>query len=84
MPGAFDSNERWNQIEVSGGELYEWDPSSTYIQEPPFLVDLTREPSADRADSAARVSWHCWAIPSRPITFRPPARSPKIVRPVAT
>ncbi len=53
--GAFDSNERWNQIDVSGGELYEWDSSSTYIQEPPFLIDLSREPSAITPIRGARV-----------------------------
>jgi len=37
-------NPKWNAIETSEGELYEWDPSSTYIQEPPFLVDLPPEP----------------------------------------
>jgi aconitate hydratase len=36
-------NPKWNEIEVTGGELYEWDPDSTYIQEPPFLVDLQPE-----------------------------------------
>jgi aconitate hydratase len=40
---VFDGNETWNNIPVTGGELYEWDPSSTYIQEPPFFVDLTSE-----------------------------------------
>ncbi len=38
---AFDSNETWNQIPVAGGDLYQWDEASTYIQEPPFLLDLT-------------------------------------------
>ena len=31
------------QIPVSGGELYAWNEDSTYIQEPPFFVDLTPE-----------------------------------------
>ena len=61
-PTPSTSNERWNEIEVSGGELYEWDAESTYIQEPPFLVDLTRRAGADRADSRARACWRCWAI----------------------
>jgi aconitate hydratase A / 2-methylisocitrate dehydratase len=39
-------NPKWNAIRTSEGELYEWDQSSTYIQEPPFLVDLTPEPGA--------------------------------------
>ncbi len=42
--GVWDKNEQWNAIKTSDGELYEWDATSTYIQEPPFLVDLAREP----------------------------------------
>ncbi|GAA0375887.1 aconitate hydratase AcnA [Bacillus horti] len=40
---VFNSNERWNQIEVPAGKLYEWDDSSSYIQEPPFFTDLAPE-----------------------------------------
>lgn len=39
----FSGNESWNSIEGSEGDLYNWDEDSTYIQEPPFFVDLTRE-----------------------------------------
>jgi aconitate hydratase len=38
---AFDSNETWNNIKVGDGDLYEWQDESTYIQEPPFLADVT-------------------------------------------
>jgi len=41
---VFRANERWNAIDVPEGDLYEWDPKSTYIQEPPFFVNLSREP----------------------------------------
>lgn len=37
---VFTQNEQWNQIPVPQGELYEWDAKSTYIQEPPFFIDL--------------------------------------------
>ncbi len=37
---VFSGNSTWNEIPVSGGELYEWSAESTYIQEPPFFVDL--------------------------------------------
>jgi aconitate hydratase len=40
---VWDGNETWNNIPVSGGELYAWNENSTYIQEPPFFVDLTPE-----------------------------------------
>ena len=36
----YTANETWNEIPTRGGELYEWDPDSTYIQEPPFFMDL--------------------------------------------
>jgi len=46
---VFTGNPTWNNIKGGEGELYEWDPDSTYIQEPPFFVDLTPElpPVAD-------------------------------------
>ena len=38
---VFKANSRWNQIDAPTGELYEWDKSSTYIQEPPFFMELS-------------------------------------------
>ena len=35
------SNEKWNALPTSAGELYDWNPKSTYIQEPPFLIGLS-------------------------------------------
>lgn len=40
---VFTQNERWNQIPVPKGELYEWDEKSTYIAEPPFFKGLSQE-----------------------------------------
>jgi aconitate hydratase len=40
---VWNGNEEWNRIPVSGGKLYRWEDSSTYIQEPPFFTHLTRE-----------------------------------------
>ena len=36
---AFDSNQKWNEIAVDS-EMLLWNDASTYIQEPPFMVDL--------------------------------------------
>jgi aconitate hydratase len=52
---AFAGNERWNAIEVSGGELYAWNAQSTYIQEPPFLIDLPPQPGPIQPIRGARV-----------------------------
>lgn len=51
---AFDSNPTWNEIEVGEGDLYQWTDTSTYIQEPPFLVDLTREKQSIQPIAKAR------------------------------
>lgn len=45
---VFDENERWNQLETSEGTLFGWDEDSTYIQNPPFFVDLSPEPKKIR------------------------------------
>ncbi|MBN1908589.1 MAG: aconitate hydratase AcnA [Pirellulales bacterium] len=50
-----EANETWNAIPVSSGDLYIWDPASTYIQEPPFLVDLAAEPGPIQPIEGARV-----------------------------
>ncbi|MEC9002709.1 MAG: aconitate hydratase AcnA [Planctomycetota bacterium] len=52
---AVDSNETWNQIAVSDEALYPWDADSTYIQEPPFLTELTAELSPVQPIQQARV-----------------------------
>ncbi len=51
--GIEDSNERWNEMPVSGGAIYEWSDESTYIQEPPFFLDVTPTvPSIQPIDGA--------------------------------
>ncbi|MFM2095295.1 MAG: Aconitate hydratase precursor, partial [Planctomycetota bacterium] len=51
---AFDANPMWNQIPVGEGNLYAWDEKSTYIQEPPFLVNLTPDVPPLRAIQGAQ------------------------------
>jgi aconitate hydratase len=41
---VFSGNETWNNIEARGGDLFDWDPESTYIQHPPFFQNLSPEP----------------------------------------
>ena len=42
---VFAGDKFWQNLPVPEGELYTWDPSSTYIQEPPYFVDLSPEPA---------------------------------------
>jgi len=41
-----EQNPKWNEIASGGGEVYPWDSTSTYIQEPPFFAGFSRRPSA--------------------------------------
>ena len=52
---VWNSNERWNAVPTSEGELYEWQDTSTYIQEPPFLAELTSEATPPTSVTGARV-----------------------------
>ncbi len=52
---VFDGNEMWNNIQSPSGDLYEWDEASTYIQEPPFFIDMPKEPADIMPISGARV-----------------------------
>jgi aconitate hydratase len=52
---VFDGNEQWNRIAVPEGDLYAWDPESTYIQHPPYFEGLTPEPAPIQPLSGLRV-----------------------------
>lgn len=43
--GIAESNPDWNELPGAGSEVYDWDTSSTYIQEPPFLVGMPEQPT---------------------------------------
>ena len=42
---VFEGDEAWREMAVPLGDIYRWDPGSTYIQEPPFLEAFEPEPS---------------------------------------
>jgi aconitate hydratase len=52
---VFDGNETWNRISVGEGSVYDWNPASTYIQEPPFFDNLSPVPEPIRPIEDARV-----------------------------
>ncbi len=53
--GIENSNPRWNEIPVTGGALYKWDEASTYIQEPPFFIDMSPNPEPIEPIESAKV-----------------------------
>jgi aconitate hydratase len=52
---VYTGNEQWNDVEVPSGDLFEWDPDSTYIQEPSFFKDMGPEPEDLKDIEGARV-----------------------------
>ena len=52
---VYDGNEMWNAIPLTGSQVYDWALDSTYIQEPPFFVDLSAEPESLSDITGAQV-----------------------------
>jgi len=51
----FKGDEHWQTLPVPQGSLYEWDPNSTYVQEPPYFQDMALEPPEPTDITGARV-----------------------------
>ena len=51
---AADGPEQWQAITGSDGDLFEWDANSSYVQEPPFFVDMPPEPQPITSIEGAR------------------------------
>ena len=51
---VYEGDDRWQSIEVSGGDTYEWPAQSTYIQNPPYFQDMGMEPEATGDIEGAR------------------------------
>ena len=47
--------ESWQKLEAPSGDLYAWSDDSTYIQEPPFFIDMPREAPPIRSIDNAKV-----------------------------
>jgi aconitate hydratase len=51
----FEGTQLWKELDIPEGKLYDWDPNSTYIKEPPFFIEFPLE-SLEKVDiQGARV-----------------------------
>ncbi len=41
---VYQGDDRWQKIEITGGDTYVWPPQSTYIQNPPYFTGMTMDP----------------------------------------
>lgn len=51
---VFTGSEEWQGIETSTGEMYEWDPASTYVQNPPFFEGMSLDIESIKPVTGAR------------------------------
>ena len=51
--------DEWQKIQSSTGDMFQWDEKSTYVQEPPFFVDMPAEAGADQVDRRRSVPGVC-------------------------
>jgi aconitate hydratase len=51
---AYTGDDRWRSLPVPEGDLFAWDPDSTYVRLPPYFQDMPREPAAVEDVKGAR------------------------------
>ncbi|WP_199554284.1 aconitate hydratase AcnA [Sandaracinobacteroides hominis] len=42
---VFKGDNHWQAIRLTGGDTYKWNPSSTYVQNPPYFEGMTMTPA---------------------------------------
>ena len=52
---VYQGNPMWNEIPSATGSVYSWSDESTYVQEPPFFIDMPLEPRPVQPIKDARV-----------------------------
>ena len=52
---VFKGDERWQAVEVTDSETYDWPPTSTYIQNPPYFRGMAQEAGVISDIDGARV-----------------------------
>ncbi|WP_234853605.1 aconitate hydratase AcnA [Paracoccus everestensis] len=52
---VFKGDERWQAVDVTDSETYDWPPTSTYIQNPPYFQGMAKEAGVISDIDGARV-----------------------------
>jgi aconitate hydratase len=52
---VFTGDDTWRSLPVPEGELFEWDPDSTYVRLPPYFDGMPREPRTVEDVEGARI-----------------------------
>jgi aconitate hydratase len=51
---VYTGDERWRALDTPAGELFEWEPDSTYVRRPPYFDGMPREPGKVEDVTGAR------------------------------
>jgi aconitate hydratase len=51
---VYTGDERWRSLDTPAGELFAWEPDSTYVRQPPYFEGMAREPGAVEDVTGAR------------------------------
>jgi aconitate hydratase len=51
---VYTGDERWRTLDTPAGELFAWEPDSTYVRQPPYFEGMPREPGPVEAVTGAR------------------------------
>jgi aconitate hydratase len=52
---VFTGDDTWRSLDVPEGELFAWEPDSTYVRQPPYFEGMAREPGTVPDVEGARV-----------------------------
>lgn len=52
---VFTGDERWRSLPTPEGEIFEWDPDSTYVRKPPYFENMPAKPAPVTDICGARV-----------------------------
>ena len=58
---VFKGDAKWQAVEITDSETYDWPPTSTYIQNPPYFQGMAKDAGRDHEHRPARGSWRSWA-----------------------
>jgi aconitate hydratase len=52
---VFEGDDNWKRIASTTGDIYQWDPDSTYVRNPPYFDGMSKQASAVDDIKGARV-----------------------------
>jgi len=52
---VFKGDDKWRSVETTDSQTYDWPPSSTYVQNPPYFRNMSKEPGTISDIRGARI-----------------------------